>query len=64
MGGQRTGTLDCDTVLLGSVGSIVGDLVVCLVTVFKTKIIVLEVHIEVGQDELFSDLLPDDAVWE
>lgn len=54
-------TLDTDGVLLDSLGGIDGDLVVGLITVLKTKIIVLQVDVEVGKDELILDDLPDDA---
>ena len=53
--------LDTDRVLLDGLGSIESDLVVGLVTVLKTKIVVLEVNVEVGVDELVLDGLPDDA---
>ena len=44
--------LDTDRVLIDSLGSIEGYLVVGLVTVFQAKIVVLEVDVEVGVDEL------------
>lgn len=59
--GGDGGTLDTDGVLLDSLGGINGDLIVGLITVLKTKIIVLEVDVEVRKDELILDDLPDDA---
>jgi hypothetical protein len=59
--GSDGSTLDTDRVLLDGLSSINGDLVVGLVTVLKTEIIVLEVDVEVGVDELVLDDLPDDA---
>ena len=47
-------------VLLDSLGSIERDLVVGLVTVWQTKIVVLEVDVKVWVDELVFDDLPDD----
>ena len=44
--------LDTDRVLLDSLGGIECYLVVGLVTVFQTEIVVLEVNVEVGVDEL------------
>lgn len=38
-----------------------GDLIIRLVTRFKPQVIVFKVDIEVRQDELLSDLLPDYA---
>lgn len=55
------GTLDTDRVLLDSLGSIDGDLIVGLVTVLEAEIVVLEVNIEVRVDELVLDGLPDDT---
>lgn len=59
--GSDGSTLDTDRVLLDGLGGINGDLVVGLITVLKTEIIVLEVDVEVGVDELVLDDLPDDA---
>lgn len=53
--------LDTDRVLLDGLGGIESDLVVGLVTVLQTKVVVLEVNVEVGVDELVLDGLPDDA---
>lgn len=59
--GGDGGTLDTDLVLLDGLGGVNGDLVVGLVTVLETEIIVLQVDIEVGIDELVLDGLPDDT---
>ena len=53
--------LDTNRVLLDGLGGIESDLVVGLVTVLKTEVVVLEVNVEVGVDELVLDGLPDDA---
>jgi hypothetical protein len=44
--------LDTNRVLLDSLGSIDGDLIVGLVTVWQAEIVVLEVDVEVWVDEL------------
>lgn len=44
--------LDTNRVLLDSLGGIERDLVVGLVTVWQTEVVVLEVDVEVGEDEL------------
>jgi hypothetical protein len=59
--GRDGGALDTDRVLLDGLCSIEGDLVVCLVAVGQAEVIVLEVNVEVGVDELVLDGLPDDA---
>ena len=53
--------LDADAVLLGGVGGIDGHLVVGLVAILDAEVVVLEVHVEVGVDQLVLDELPDDA---
>ena len=53
--------LDGDAVLLGGVGGVDRDLVVGLVAVLDAEVVVLEVHVEVGVDQLVLDELPDDA---
>ena len=45
-------TLYTNRVFLDGLGGIEGHLVVGLVTVFQAKIVVLEVNVEVGVDEL------------
>ena len=46
------GTFNSDMVLLGGDGRVNGDLVVSLVTVWQTQVIVLQLHIHIGEDEL------------
>lgn len=58
--GGDGGALDTHRVLLNGLGGIDGDLVVGLVTVLEAEIIVLEVDVEEGEDELVLDVLPDD----
>ncbi len=55
------GAFDADAVLLDGVGGVDGDLVVGLVAVFHAEVEVLQVDVEVGQDQLVLDELPDDA---
>ena len=59
--GGDGGALDTDGVLLDGLGGINSDLVVGLVAVLEAEVVVLEVDIEVGVDELVLDALPDDA---
>ena len=49
-----------DAVLLGGVGGIDGDLVVGRVAVLDAEVEVVELDVEVRQDELVLDELPDD----
>jgi len=44
--------LDTDSVLQDSLGSVGGDLIIGLISVFHSKIIVLDVEVEEGGDEL------------
>jgi hypothetical protein len=55
------GALDSDGVLLDSLGGIESDLVIGLVTVRQAQIVVLEVDIQVREDELVLDILPNDT---
>lgn len=59
--GSNGGTLDTDRVLLDGLGGVDGDLIIGLVTVLEAEIVVLEVDVEVGVDELVLDALPDDT---
>lgn len=45
--GSDGGTLDTNAILLDGLSRVDGDLVVCLVTVFETQVVVLEVNVEV-----------------
>ncbi len=53
--------LHADAVLLDGVGGVDGDLIAGLVAAFDAEIVVLEVHVDVGVDQLVLDQLPDDA---
>ena len=55
------GAFHADAILLDGIRGIDGDLVIGLVTVFDTEIIVFEVDVEVGENELLLDESPDDA---
>ncbi len=59
--GGDGGALDGHAVLLGGVGGVDGDLVVGRVAVLDAEVVVFEVHVEVGVDQLVLDQLPDDA---
>src|SRR5206468_3060984 len=54
------GALDADAVLLDRVGGVDGDLVVGLVALLDAQVVVLEVDVEVREDQLVLDELPDD----
>ena len=55
------GAFDADTVFLDRLGRVDGDLVVGAVALFDPEIIILQVDIEIGQDQLVLDELPDNA---
>ena len=59
--GGDGGALDGHAVLLGGVGGVDGDLVVGGVAMLDAEVVVLEVDVEVGVDQLVLDQLPDDA---
>ncbi len=59
--GGDGGALDADVVLGDGVGGVDGDLVVGGVAVLDGEVVVLQVHVQVGVDELVFDLAPDDA---
>lgn len=46
------GTLNGYVILLGSQCRVDGDLVISLVTVRQTKVIILQLNVNIGQDEL------------
>ena len=52
---------DADAVLLDGIGGIDGHLVVGGVAVFDRKVIIVDVEVEIGEDQLVLDELPDDA---
>jgi hypothetical protein len=59
--GGDGGALDAHAVLLDGVGGVDGDLVVGGVTGLDRQVVVLQVDVEVRQDQLVLDELPDDA---
>ena len=59
--GRDGRALDGDAVLPGRVRRIDRDLIVGLVARFDAKVEVLQVDVEIRKDELFADVLPDDA---
>jgi len=55
------GALDANAIFANGIGRIHGHLIVGGVAVFDREIIILDVEIEVGMDQLVLDRLPDDA---
>jgi hypothetical protein len=55
------GAFDAHVVLLDGVGRVHRHLVVRLVAVGQAQVVVLDLQVQVGQDELVLDLLPDHA---
>jgi hypothetical protein len=53
--------LDADLVLLDCLCCFDSDLVIGLIAVLHSEVIVLEVNVEKGENELLLDLVPDDA---
>ena len=47
-------------VLLDRIGGIDGDLIVGAVALFDPQIVIFQIKVEVGQDQLFLDEVPDD----
>ena len=58
--GRDRGALHADAVLLGGVGGVDRDLVVGGVAVLDAEVVVVELDVEVRQDQLVLDELPDD----
>lgn len=58
--GSDGGTLDADTVFLDGVGSIGGDFILGSITGLDGQVVVLQVDVQVGQDQLGLDPGPDD----
>src|SRR5690606_7456641 len=54
------GALDAHAVLPDGVGGVNGDLVVGGIAVLDAEVVVLQVDVEVGKDQLVLDELPDD----
>jgi hypothetical protein len=59
--GSDGGALDADFAVFDGLGSIEGDFIVCLVSVFDAQIEVLDVEVEVGMDKIILDELPKDS---
>ncbi len=59
--GGDGGAFDADAVLLDGFGCFEGNFVVGFVSVLELKVVVFEVHVEVGQKKLIFDHLPHDA---
>ncbi len=59
--GGNGGTLDTNVVLLDGLSSLNGNLVISGITVGETEIVVLDVKVEVGKNELLLNVGPDDA---
>lgn len=55
------GTLNTDLAFLNGIGSINGDLVVGCISVFDSKVEILDVEIKEGKDQLILDCFPDDS---
>uniref|UniRef100_A0A0N5A0Y6 NAD-specific glutamate dehydrogenase n=1 Tax=Parastrongyloides trichosuri TaxID=131310 RepID=A0A0N5A0Y6_PARTI len=55
------GALHADAVLLDGVGRVDRDLIVGGVTAFHAEVVIFEIDVEVGMDQLVFDKLPDDA---
>jgi hypothetical protein len=50
--------LDGNAILLGGLRRVEGDLVIRLVAVLEAEVVVLDVNLEEGQDQLVLDLVP------
>ena len=59
--GGDGGAFDADAMLLDRIRGVDGDLVVGLVAVLDAEIEIEEIEIEIGEDELLLDEVPDDA---
>src|SRR6185312_10553786 len=58
--GRDGGAFHRDAVALRRIRRVDGDLVVRRVAVLDAEVVVLEVHVEVREDQLLADALPDD----
>ena len=59
--GRDGGAFDRDADLLGLVGGVDGDLVVGLVALLDAEVVIEQIDVEIGMDQLVLDELPDDA---
>ncbi len=58
--GRDGGAFDADAVLLDGVGGVDGDLVVGAVALLDAEVVVFQAEVEIGQDQLGLDEVPDD----
>ena len=59
--GRDGGAFDADAVLLDRLGRVDRDLVVGRVAVLDAEVVIFELDVEIGQDQLLLDEVPDDA---
>ena len=50
-----------DAIFLDRIGAVDGDLVISLVTLFDAQIVIFQINIQIGVDQLVFNFLPDDA---
>ena len=53
------GAFDANAVFVDRVGGINRDLVICCVTILDREIIIFQVDIEIGMDQLVTNVMPD-----
>ena len=58
--GRDRRAFDADAVLLDRVGAVERHLVVGGVTVLDREVVIVELDVEIGMDELVADVMPDD----
>ena len=58
--GGDGGAFHRNAMALGGLGGLDGDLVAGLVTVLDAEVVIVELEVEIGEDQLVLDLLPDD----
>ena len=58
--GRDRRAFDGDAVFLGGFGGVDGDLVVGLVAVLDREVVIFEIDVEIGMDQLVLDEMPDD----
>ena len=58
--GRDRRAFHCNADFLGHLGAVDGDLIVGAVALFDAEVIIQKVEIEIGQDQLFLDEIPDD----
>jgi len=55
------GALNTNFVFFNGVGTIEGNLIICLISLLDTEVKVLDVDVEIWEDEQILDLMPNDA---